>query len=485
MNLNIVIPVTPGSDAQKTDECKRIAESLWNEKLDINVITEQADSYQTALNKAMGKLKDGYVLFAFPWIKPNSAVLGSKEFAQALLGDSGLLVFGYKKISWNIPELREGEAGTKETGAYLQDFHGSLADEYYTSVVNKIFSVEKIHELGLNFDDTVTEYFELDLILRYLAGCKDVSFFAQPLVTFNSRAGADLTFDQRFSDKLKILDSYEKALTEKCGKTAAKAILDEERLNYAIYEAGRIGELPPGERKEVKNKLNEWLLSGLGTKDKLKYMVKSCKERLLSLAHRSLGKKAVLDKEAQKKRDIRREDKKKTRCVRIRNRKRALMRHLKKKVLLYCESTTMKSHIFDYYECIRGMEGTDIYIYYPGNWDDTVLEGMKPVRTEREALSTPWDLVVSADAVAPLYYTKEEAGVLYINHGLHMISYDGGESLYAYSRAQDAFTAMFEPNKSYAGILGGALNGVKIVHTGYKNAEKLLKKKEERMLQRS
>jgi hypothetical protein len=247
-----------------------------------------------------------------------------------------------------------------------------------------------------------------------------------------------------------------------------------------VYEAGRILEAPEGKRKEIEKTLYDSFVAGLPAKKRFVYFLKSSKERLSARFRRKNGDDEVLRKEAKKRRETEKEAALGARLQRKRRFRRSVYKLFskRKRILLWCESITMKSHILDYYCCIKDMDGVDIYIYYPGNWDNTVLPGLKAVRSERKARYTPWDLVVCADAVPPFSFTKEDTRILYINHGLHMISYDGGETLYAYAESRGRFTAMLEPNKSYAAIMENALKDVRVVHTGYKNAENILKAKD-------
>lgn len=44
-----------------------------------------------------------------------------------------------------------------------------------------------------------------------------------------------------------------------------------------------------------------------------------------------------------------------------------------------------------------------------------------------------WNLIVCADTFLPFHFCHKDAPAIYINHGLHIISLDGGDNLYAYA----------------------------------------------------
>jgi hypothetical protein len=133
----------------------------------------------------------------------------------------------------------------------------------------------------------------------------------------------------------------------------------------------------------------------------------------------------------------------------------------KKDIVLYCASPTMEEHIYDYYLQIKDEKMYNVYLYYPTKpFKDHKSSSFykKITKTDVEIVNRlkyyfyPWDLVVSADLGVP-FFSKREVPLLYINHGLHIVSHDHGKTLYAYGvqsknkQGQPKFSIMLEPNK--------------------------------------
>ena len=170
-----------------------------------------------------------------------------------------------------------------------------------------------------------------------------------------------------------------------------------------------------------------------------------------------------------------------------------IMKYIKKQkdILLYCASPTMEQHILDYYYQIKD-NNYNVSLYYPSmsskNNNQSTLFYKKVIETDIKVIgwmkfcTFPWDLIVSADLSLP-YFTNKEVPLLYINHGLHIVSYDNGKTLYAYgARSKDKsgrpkFNIMLEPNKRIAEYMINHDKSFKdvIKWSGYKFAEDIIK----------
>lgn len=170
-----------------------------------------------------------------------------------------------------------------------------------------------------------------------------------------------------------------------------------------------------------------------------------------------------------------------------------------KDILLYCDSITMEEHIIDFYENIKTMKDVRFFLFYiDGQNDykkDNQEEGIQRIVTGRNIISIKkyekvvfhsWDLIVCADTFLPFHFEHKDAPAIYINHGLHIISFDEGDNLYAYTDhwaldidGEPKFAVMCEPNKRYVEILKKEkpkLENV-IQHVGYKYSENILEEK--------
>ena len=172
-----------------------------------------------------------------------------------------------------------------------------------------------------------------------------------------------------------------------------------------------------------------------------------------------------------------------------------IIKYIKKKknILLYCASPTMEQHILDYYHQIKD-DNYNIYLFYPSRPfkdNKNALFYRRILKTNIKVIGwlkfcfSSWDLIVSADLSLP-YFTNKEVPLLYINHGLHIVSYDNGKTLYAYgTQSKDKsgkpkFNIMLEPNKRIAEYMTDHDKTFKnvIKWSGYKFAPGIIKAKD-------
>lgn len=154
-----------------------------------------------------------------------------------------------------------------------------------------------------------------------------------------------------------------------------------------------------------------------------------------------------------------------------------------KHILLYANNAAMTAHIQRYVEPLLACPTYRFYLDFEGfpaendpanEFQQLILQSHIPLVSHpgRHA----WDLIVCADLRTPASFTRQMVPILYVNHGLHILSMDGGETLYGYgeyARGEDGkpkFTAMCEPNALICEELKEADPEMSRVirHTGYK-----------------
>ena len=476
MDLHIVIPKISASD--DLEKCKKAALNQWSESIELKVLMEEGNSYQEIFNSALKKIKSGYILFLFPWVILKDKVLENIEGLSDEGEKADLILYSYERISFNQSDFVRWDNRYCSTAEFASELHDHPGDISYTCLWNKILSADRIHDLGLGFDPDCREFFDYSFLLEYLKDCNRILFSEKLLATFFTQPSENIPAKYRILEKKKLFNQYEQLLIKSGDASKAKAVTDKERLDYYTYESIRLGEVPAGDRKEVKEMLEALKkeTSCSGIKNDIRLSLGICKGKFGRIKKYWTSDRAkaklVLKSEKEKKRELFLQQN----FYKLRKPIRFFHRLLEKNryILLYCESTTMKTQIMDYYRCVKGLRDVRFFIYYPDGWDNEVPEGALLVKSGFAALFRPWDVVVCADANAPLYYNRTEAGLIYINHGLHMISYDGGETLYAYEEGKGQFSVMLEPNKRYAGIMNAEFKGENICHTGYKNAESII-----------
>ncbi len=153
-----------------------------------------------------------------------------------------------------------------------------------------------------------------------------------------------------------------------------------------------------------------------------------------------------------------------------------------KRILLYVNNHAMTSHIQRYAQPLLSEAGYRFFLYYPDlpTQEDPANEFQQFVQAHHISLCDKpgryaWDLIVCADLRTPASFTRAMVPLLYVNHGLHILSMDGGETLYAYgdyARGEDGkpkFTAMCEPNALIVEAMQQADPDMAkvLIHTGY------------------
>ena len=481
MDLYVVIPRTDYTDPGLFQKCKKAISNQWSSLYGIHAIDVCGTNYLDAFNKSLDVLADkqGFVLFLLPWVILRDKALEKLSLTEELYSKNGLLVFSYERYSFNIPYMTKLDDESLAVSDYALRLHECPGEMGYFAVWNKIFSLELIHNSGLRFDRNLSELYDRAFVVDYLKVCKEVTVSGDILATFYEQPPIDINALGRIAEKKSIFERFYELLKECNFDDRADQILDAEKEGYIIYERLRLHECTSLEKNDVKKALVEIQnsISNIGFKTDVRINARIAKEKLVDIRNFWLRDIWRIRQSRKSEKLKKREEflQKNYHIIRTPIRKLHKLFVHDKYVLLYCESTTMKPHIKDYYSCVRNMDEVRFYIYYPDGWDEEVPDGVRRVESRLKALTTPWDLVVCADVKVPLYYNRDEAGLLYINHGLHMISYDGGDTLYAYEEGNGRFSAMIEPNKRYADEMAHRYPSDTIVHSGYKNAEGIIK----------
>lgn len=159
-----------------------------------------------------------------------------------------------------------------------------------------------------------------------------------------------------------------------------------------------------------------------------------------------------------------------------------------KHILLYVNNNAMTSHIQRYAQPLLNEKGYRFFLCDPlfSTGDDPKDEFGQFIRSNHIPLCGhpgrhAWDLIVCADMRTPASFTKYMTPLLYVNHGLHIISMDGGKTLYCYgeyARGEDGkpkFTKMCEPNALIMEEMKKADPDMAqvMVHTGFKFAAEI------------
>ncbi len=490
MNLYVVIPQTETTNLELLQKCKKALSNQWSSLYEINETDVCGVNYRDAFNKALDGLvgKQGFVLFLLPWVILRDKVLEDISLIEEPGNSGSLLVFSYERYSFNVPFVKKWNHEKLTVADYALRLHENPGEIGYFSIWNKIFSLEIIQSRNIRFDSSLPELFERAFLIDYLKSCNTVSLLGDVLATFYEQPPLGISAMGRISEKVAMFERYYDLL-KVCGYgDKADKILNAEKENYIIYEKLRLHENSSIERKAVKKSLYTLResISDVGIMPDVRISARIAKG-ILGNIRNYWARDVWKIRQSKKHERIKRHEEflqKNYHIVRAPMRRIHKLFNSNKYVLLYCESSTMKPHIMDYYNCVRNMNNVQFYIYYPDQWDNDTPIGVKALRSRSAALVMPWDLVVCADAKVPLYYNKGEAELLYINHGLHMISYDGGDTLYAYAEGNGKFSAMIEPNKRYADEMALRFPSDLIIHSGYKNAENIVREIHNRTLYR-
>jgi glycosyltransferase involved in cell wall biosynthesis len=488
MDLYVVIPRTDTTDPGLLQKCKKALSNQWSSLYEIHAIDVFGTDYMEAFNKSLDELTDkqGFVIFLLPWVILRDKALEKLPLTSDIYSSNSLLVFSYEMYSFNIPHVTEFAGESITVSDYALRLHDCPGESGYFAIWNKIFSLEVIRDSGVRFDRSLPELYDRAFVIDYLKACEAVTISADLIAAVYEQPPIGIKAMGRIAEKRSVFEKFYTLLKNNGFGDEADSIIDAEKEGYIVYEILRLGECDSSEKSDVKKALDgiRNSMSCAGVKTGVRINARIAKQKLAGIRNYWLKDIWRIRQSRKSERLKKREEflQRNYHIIRTPIRKFHKIFVHDKYVLLYCESTTMKPHIMDYYSCVRTMDKVRFYIYYPDGWDGEVPDGARPVKSRLKALMMPWDLVVCADAKVPLYYNRDEAGIIYINHGLHMISYDEGETLYAYAEGNGRFSAMLEPNRRYADEMARQYPKDLIVHSGYKNADSIVRESHNKLL---
>lgn len=492
MILWIVIPqipnVTEEKDIARLENSIRLQQTLG---LQVKTLTVNGENEAQCFNRGIQMAKEGYIWFVYPWMTLKEQICHGL-LSQMDGAGADLLIMSYELLSWNVAHKMCRQQVLWEDREFAGMLPGEAETPFYNVLWNKIFSLTALRKGKLQFDENKTNTYGTAFVLEYLRLCKKIlqleTIGCQYIELPQKESGLAVRMSEK-TNLYRLLCDYELS----CNPTVDKRLLDRYYLDYIVYELSRCKKAE--EKKAIYAQLKQYkeklqgsrmasylyvgqgrLRTGLSPKKVINFLKEQKKERADS-AKEQKEKKTALLAEKKQEQDYRQK-----------------VSGAIKDILLYCESATMFSHIWDYYECVKHCENLRFFVYYADGKESFVKDEVSVIAKKEELAETFFHLVVCADAGVPFSQIHEKTKLLYINHGLHMISYDGGKSLYAYAKGRGVseegkpyFDGMLEPNRKYAEELvkQNPLLAGRIVHTGYKKADAILhsldKKEEMRM----
>ncbi|MDD3139693.1 MAG: glycosyltransferase [Lachnospiraceae bacterium] len=453
-----------------------------------NVFTEhfQKTSMQTVLNTGLCMAAGEYIQFVFPNVILKSDMC-EKMIIRQKRTQAQLSVCSFEELSWNQIEehkTNDAELLTQQCSGWLLN---CAEDMLATELWNKLYRTDIIQINTLSFSEEIEEGMQFAFNLSYMQYCQKICIIGACLCRFAYEIAEEklnTAFDSRVKDKIAVFRKYCDYFVATESFEKNEQIINRYLLDYIVYECSYILHKEKKKRSKLCYLLQQCMPRiTVARSISRAYIIKGCLKYELSPKRRLKNIKISL--KSWKLRFGKYSEKiQKEYFDMLRKSVHILCRklHRKKHILLYCESTTMESHIKDYYDCLKECPEYKFYLFYEEADKLKTDNGIVIVKRKTTVLHKAWDMVVCADVNIPFHFTKEQTKLLYINHGLHMISYDNGESLYAYAAGNGLnedgtakFTMMLEPNSRYTQMLSknGELNGV-VKYVGYKLAERIM-----------
>lgn len=370
-------------------------------------------------------------------------------------------------------------------GAEIDQWLLSDPFSYYTGVLwNKLYKRKLINSKKLQFKEGTHLGEDFIFNLQYLVECKRVIFVPEYLYYYNQTNEESLTRNQKLLsiriEERNVLFSYykqyfiEKQINKKYSKEINRYI-----EQYTVAEAitillGKDKSMKQNKHGKVKMRerihgVNQLYKSCL-KKNHIPFnrylfffSLKSCRYEItmhLKQTYPILGTMRLRELTPIRMLNI---------IYRIKIVPFLKKHRASRKILLYCDSTTMEEHLLDYYQNTKDLPNLEFYLLFEGKtYTNELIQkrknemlastNIKAVNSKWEVKWKPWDLVVCADTFLPEWINKYCVPTLYVNHGLHIISFNGGFDLYAYSWAtygngESKFTKMLEPNKRFVNLI--------------------------------
>ncbi len=440
----------------------------------------EGNTYAEAYNKALETVQDGYIWFVYPWmhLKENAY----RDILRITADSKGLYMLSYEYKEWNVSLQHQLKEDILDRRAFAKQLLINNENTDYTALWNKIFSVKMIKENKLLFRTDMKEGYGTEFLYHYLNYCDSIKIKEDIYFQYVSVEQPKVEVLDRINSRHKLYETY-RDYEKKCNPDVKDKEISQYYMDYLIYEYVRIHELPVNQRKAVKQRLKQEqdILKRKTIGDYL-YIQQAVFRSKYSLKNIKRWLDAKKPEKQQKEQDKREQELEDYYKKVEHDYAESTQKHRQRSILLWCDSQTMFYHIWNFYEAVKDIKNYRYFIYYVNNWSETVKDGVELIQEEKDVLSRFWNLIVCPDARKPFDRIHPETKLLYINHGLHMISYDGGESLYAYSIGNSMtdeglpiFDRMLEPNEEYVKLLEQdhpKLKG-RIIHTGYKKNEEL------------
>lgn len=507
-NLEILL-VDDGS----TDDSLELCLEYEAQDERIRVIHQENRGVASARNAALKQARGHYIQF----IDSDDHV--REEWTETLLkavqkhhADLGVCSY-YEVTEQGTAKTRFDFDGTYGRSEYLEKMMGDPTDYYYGVLWNKMYRRSIIQKHSLQFEEKQQLGEDFIFNLQYLVFTEQLTMCEAPLYYYvrlnqDSLARSHQSTEESVDNRIELYHCYQDFFRKIGLYEEHRAKIDAYIVKHAAYEYDRI--------LFKAKKLSWWKKC-----KKMHYVSKRClrEQEQWNLRNQLwVTVMAILanNRFAVQFRGLKNEYPGRERWYAIfirtyamlikrsflRLRNAAIQMHIpaKRRILLYCESPTMEEHLIHYYETVKKIRSLEWYLYYDPEYcsEERQMEGIQRICQGRkiQVLERPgsiyrivWNLVVAADGRLPKLVKRIEQPALYVNHGLHMVSFDRGENLYAYSRwwgteadGTPRFNVMLESNYQYAlqvmkdnPLLQGIVKGV-----GYKESDEIREAMEKR-----
>ena len=199
-----IILVDDGSTDGSSDLCDQVAEK--SDK--VRVIHKENGGLSSARNCGIDCAKGEYIIFPDPddWVEPNylETLLAIMERDDADLSICGFYRFNQKGESvFELPP--KAVLDTKSALHRLV-----LPSDFSGYAWNKLFSMQKIAESGLRFDEELKSLQDLHFCFRYFQLCKRIAVDPVPLYHYNINSGVSTFTAPITARSLSAFTAYEK-----------------------------------------------------------------------------------------------------------------------------------------------------------------------------------------------------------------------------------------------------------------------------------
>ncbi len=481
-----------------TDNSLSICESLAEQDTRIRVISQKNAGVSAARNAGLQSATGIYLQFVDADDYVDSEIT---EYLVTYMEKekSELAVCSYFDVidCYDISRNENSDEGCLSVDAYMNKLLQQPSHFYFGVLWNKLYRRSLVETNHLQFDKNISFGEDFIFNMEYLSYVKQVAMCREPLYFYAQETGNSLTRSKQSCEvRMRQREVLYEALRnyfvkngtyESVKESVDRYLIDHSAFEFdmIIYKEKKKGATRRQELQTVQRTLKKYHL--WSRKKRLWLYFTSWKSNTMPfLSFRNLKQMC-------------REGRVKTEALYLlMNGYRRVLYPLvkgrkKKRVLLLCSSTTMEYHILKYYDQVKYMENVSFYLWYSGADSEYVkaLLGERNITqvTKKQAFRGAWHLVVSAETDLPRGLQKHQQPMLYVNHGLHINSFDRGVNLYAYTKwwslnidGTSRFTKMLESNKRYCELVkryNPLLEDV-IVYTGWKDWDEIQEAKDKK-----